>query len=177
MEYGNVEISGLSFGNVYHGSLYVGEAPLTLRLPVNRMDYIELLSTDNSRGTVVFQTPSEPDYYNSMLLPARIPSPKGSLEKARRMFYWSWGGTWITGIITWLTYQSYIGMSNGNTINQNLTGEYNQDFYNSSTRMFNISMGALATLGVAAVFDIIFMSRYIYIANKNSTPIFKTGRN
>jgi hypothetical protein len=177
VEYGDVEISGLSFGNVYHGALYVGESPLSLRLPVNRMDYIELLPPDGTRGTIVFQTPAESDFNNFILLRTKIPSPKGRLDKARRMFYWAWGGTWITGIAAWLSYQVYSGLYNANVAGFNQTGAYNDNLYNSHSRMYNISMGAMITLGVAFAVDLFFMGRYIYIANRGSTPILKTGRN
>jgi hypothetical protein len=177
IEYGNVEISGFSFGNVYHGALFAGESPVTLRLPVNQMDYIELLPPDKTRGTIVFQTPAESDYFNSMVLPTTIPSPRGQLDKARRMFYWTWGGTWITGIAAWLTYQTYTSLHNANIATLSQSGGYNEDLYGRSYRMNNISTGLIITLGVAAVVDLFFMGRYIYIANKGSTPIFKTGGN
>jgi hypothetical protein len=176
VEYGDVEVSGLSFGNIYHGALFVGEAPLTLRLPVNQMDYIELLSPDDSRGTIVFQTPAESEYYNSVLLRTKIPSEKGQLDKARRMFYWSWGGTWLAGIAAWITYQTFVGSNNAITYDYNQTGAYNENFYNRNMRMYNISISAMITLGVAAAFDLFLMGRYIYIANRGSTPILKTGR-
>jgi hypothetical protein len=177
VEYGNVEISGLTFGNVYHGALFVGEAPLSLRLPVNRMDYIELLPPDNTRGTIVFQTPGEPDFNNFILLRTKIPSPKGRLDKARRMFYWAWGGTWITGIAAWLSYQTYTGLYNANVAGFNQSGAYNDKLFNSHNRMYNLSLGTMITLGVAAAVDLFFMGRYIYIANRGSTPILKPGRN
>ncbi|MDR0322592.1 MAG: hypothetical protein LBI28_13935 [Treponema sp.] len=175
VEYGNVEISGFSFGNVYHGALFVGEAPLTLRLPVNQMDFIELLSSDNSRGTIAFQTPAESDYFNSMQLRTGIPSAKGQLDKARRMFYWSWGGTWLAGIAAWITYQTFVSFNNAISYDFNQTGAYNENFYGRNTRMYNISRGAMITLGVAAIIDLFFMGRYIYIANRGSTPISKEG--
>jgi hypothetical protein len=177
VEYGDVEISGLSFGDVYHGALFVGEAPLILRLPVNQMDYIELLSPDNSRGTIVFQTPAESEYYNSILLRTKIPSAKGRLDSARRMFYWAWGGTWITGIVAWITYQTFVASNSAITYDYNQTGVYKDNFYNRNMGMYKISMSAMITLGVAAAFDLFLMGRYIYIANRGSTPILKTGRN
>jgi hypothetical protein len=177
VEYGDVEISGLSFGNVYHGALFVGESPLSLRLPVNRMEYVEMLPPDNTRGTIVFQTPGESDFNNFILLRTKIPSPKGRLDKARRMFYWAWGGTWITGIAAWLSYQTYRGLYDANVAGLNQTGAYNDSLYNRHNRMYNISMGAMITLGVAAAVDLFFIGRYIYIANRGSTPILKSGKN
>jgi hypothetical protein len=175
IEYGDVEISGLSFGNVYHGALFIGEAPLSLRLPVNQMDYVELLPPDNSRGAIVFQTPGESDFNNFILMRTKIPYPKGRLDNARRMFYWAWGGTWITGIAAWLTYQTYTSLYNANITTYNQSFIYNENLYNRNNRMYGLSTGALITLGAAAVIDLFLMGRYIYIANRGSTPILKTG--
>ena len=177
VEYGDVEISGLKFGNVYHGALYAGESPLSLRLPVNRMDYIELLPPDNTVGTIVFQTPGEPDFNNFILMRTKIPYPKGRVDSARRMFYWAWGGTWITGIAAWLSYQTYTSLYNASVASSGKTGAYNNNLFNSYNRMNNLSMGTIITLGVAAAVDLFFIGRYIYIANRGSTPIFKPGGN
>jgi len=176
IEYGDTEIRGFSSGNVYHGALYVGEAPLTLRLPVNQMEYTELVYPDSERGTVVFQTPLESDFNNSVFLRAKIPTAKGRVEKSRRIYYWAWGGTWLTGIAAWLTYNTFMGSNNAITYDYNQTGTYNEKFYNNNIKMYNISMGAMIALGVTAAIDIFLMSRYLYTANKGATPVYTPGR-
>jgi hypothetical protein len=40
IEYVNTDILSNARNNVYHGSLYIGESPLTLRLPANNFEYI-----------------------------------------------------------------------------------------------------------------------------------------
>ena len=151
IEYGDIEIFGTSTGNVYHGALYVGEAPLTLRLPVSQMEYIELKSEDTVRSTAVFQTPSESEFFNTISLHAKTPLQKGQVDKARRLYYWAWGGTWVAGISSWLTYYSF---------------------------GFNgVTWGAISALGVTAIFDAILLTRYIYTANRGSTPAIKPGNN
>ena len=177
VEYEEIEISSLFSGNVYHGALYAGEAPLTLRLPVNQIEYIELLSDDRARSAMVFQTPAETDLNKTIFLHPRIPAARGSVEKARSMYYWAWGGTWIAGIAAWLTYQSFTGSNSAVNFGYNRDGGYNENFYNSNNAMYNVSMGALITLGVVAVIDVILMSRYIYTANRGSTPVAKIGGN
>jgi hypothetical protein len=177
IEYGSTEITGFSTGNVYHGALYVGEAPLTLRLPVNQMEYMELVYPDDGKGTVVFQTPDESDFNNSIFLRTRISPEKGRVDKSRRIYYWTWGGTWLAGITAWLTYQAFIGSNNAISYDYNQTGAYNEKFYNNNIKMYNFSVGAIIALGVTAAFDLFFMSRYIYIANKGATPVSTTGGN
>jgi len=173
LEYGNVKIDETVAGKVYHGALYVGEAPLTLRLPMNRMEFIEVESSDNARSTTVFQTLGEPEFNYPLVMPAAFPPSKGKVDKARRMYYWAWGGTWITGIAAWLSYQSYANSNMAIESNYIQTGEYNQRFYDSNTRMYYISMGTAIALGVAVAFDVFFMSRYLYAANRGSTNVTK----
>ena len=170
VEYGDMEI--LSSGSVYNGALYIGEAPLTLRLPVSQMNYIELKSGDNARSTIAFQTPEESDFYNSISVRTQILPAKGRVDNARRMFYWAWGGTWLAGITTWLTYQTFLGSSD---VINNRPGAYNENFSSFNNKMYNITIGSLVSLGVTAVFDILFLSRYIYVANKGSVPALKPG--
>lgn len=172
VEYGDTEITGFSSGNVYHGALYIGEAPLTLRLPVNQIEYTELVYPDGERGTVVFQTPGEADLSNSVFIRTKVSTAKGRVEKSRRNYYWAWGGTWLAGITAWLSYQTFIGLNNAVTYDYIKTGGYNDKFYSRNVNMYNFSIGAFVALGVAAAFDIFFMGRYLYIANKGSTPIF-----
>jgi len=173
IEYGNVEIDGVTVGRIYNGALYIGEIPLTLSLPLNQMEFLELESYDDARSSTVFQAFGNSDFNNSLVMPAAVPPPIGRVNKERRMYYWAWGSTWITGIAAWITYQSYINSNNAISTNYSYTGTYDQAFYDSNKRMYYISMGSLIALGVSVAFDIFFMSRYIYSANKGATPIAK----
>lgn len=143
IKYGDMEI--LSPGNIYLGSLFVGEGPLTLRLPVNQMEYIELLAPElNKSGKVVFQAPGIPGFIDTMNPRVRDIPKEGRIENSRRLYYWAWGGTWLAGIASWLSY-------------------YSSGFN-------NFTKGAFSALGVTAVFDIFLLGRYLYFANKDSTP-------
>jgi len=168
IEYGDVEISADREGNVYHGALYVGEAPLTLRLPIGHLEYIEFEAEDKRRGTIVFEMPDSP---NPTPVPMRTRPPLkgGRVERARRDSYWAWGAFWVTGIAAWLLYQ------NSTSINLAAVYTHDQDFYDERARMYYISMGAIITWGVAVAYDIFQLSRYLYIANQGSTPAPKKG--
>jgi len=173
IEYGNVDIDGVAVGRIYNGALYIGETPLTLSLPLNQMEFFELETPDNARSSIVFQVLGNNEFNYSLAMPAAVPSSSGRVDKARRMYYWAWGSTWIAGIAAWLTTQSYISSYNAISTDYYYTGSYNQNFYDSNRRMYYISMGSLIALGVSIAFDIFFMSRYIYSANKGATPIVK----
>jgi hypothetical protein len=174
--YGNVNISGQE-GNVYHGALFVGEAPLTLRLPLNRFEYFELETSDKAISSVAFRTFNEPEFYYSLTMPDAVQHKEGIVEKSRRNFYWSWGGLWATGIAAWLTYYSYTSSNFAISTNYERTGEYNQKFYDDNMKMYYVSMGTVITFGVTALIDIFFINRYLVNAGKGSTSIIKTNGN
>ena len=177
VEYADVDIYGSpSGGSVYHGALYAGEAPLTLRLPLNTLEYIELETSDKKRGTAAFHTPENTDNMYSLSVRASKPQEKGSVAKARRWYYWAWGGTWITGIAAWIAYHSYVNADLSIRYDYAAREEYNQKFSEDSVRMYYISMGTMIAVGAAVAHEIFHMARYIYTANKGSTPIVKTGR-
>jgi hypothetical protein len=175
-EFVDIEIPGTASGGVvYQGSLYVGEAPLTLRLPVNIMEYIDMDSNDGLKGTVVFTAPDEIDASYTLLIKTKTPPVKGRVEKARTLYYWSWGGVWITGIAAWIAYQTY---STSNTTLSHLPeSSLNQDFINDNMINYNISMGTIIAVGAVSVFWVYNIVRYLYLSNRGSTPVVKPGRN
>ncbi|MDR1836923.1 MAG: hypothetical protein LBQ89_04605 [Treponema sp.] len=177
LEYGNLEIAGHPSGSVYQGALYIGEAPLTLRLPLNQMEYIELVTSDNARSTILFKMPQESEFNNSLVLQPVISPAQGRVDRTRRLFYWAWGGTWITGIAAWVTYHTFYNSNMAGSYNYANTGVLDQKLYDDNMRLYYISMGSIIAVGVATVFDIILMGRYIYTANKGSIPVTGTGRN
>jgi len=174
VEYGSVEISGAEAGGaVYHGSLYIGEAPLTLRLPVDVLDYIELRTGDNKTGTAVFYTPENTDESYTLAVRTSAALKPGRVDKARRTYYWAWGGTWITGIAAWLIYHTTATMFEPIHEHQAVSDKYANDY----TNMDQIRTGALIAVGAAVLHEIFQIGRYVYISDKGSTPVVKTGRN
>jgi len=173
LTYGNVLINSTSpHASVYQGALYVGEAPLTLRLPLNKLEYIELVSSNVNKGAGAFFTPEQADTFNSLSLGTSKVPPHGRVDKARRMYYWAWGGTWVTGIAAWISYHSFLGY-------QNAVADapvIEQGFESNYMRMNYISAGAMIAVGAAVAYEIFHIGRYVNIANKGSTPILKTSK-
>ena len=175
-EFVEIEIPGTVEGvAVYRGALYTGQAPLTLRLPVNTMEYIEMESGNGLKGTAVFNTPEENDSTYSLSVKNRKPPVKGKVESARSMYYWAWGGVWVTGIAAWIAYHNYTA-SNYAIVYNNQTVEDNQRFYDDNLRNYNISKGVNIALGAASVFWVVTLVRYLYLANRGSAPVVKPGR-
>ena len=161
----DVEISGDRSGRVYHGALYVGTAPLTLRLPMDQFEFIELETDDERRGTVVFQTPMRGDVLTGVSLRTQVPLPSGTVERERRHFYWAWGATWLSGIATWISYYTFVETAGA------LNHQFSDGLYNRYQLTRYISTGAFIALGTAAVYTIFRGVRYFRIANRQSTPV------
>jgi len=178
VDYVDVQIDGFPVsGSIYNGALYIGESPLTLRLPVNQMEYIELETPDSQKGTIVYRTQDSGNFTHSLSLRASSPVEAGSVDKIRRLYYQAWGATWITGIAAWLAYYSYLNSDAAIRYGYSQSGTVDPAFNESNTMMYYVSMGTAIAAGAAAVFDVIQMVRYLYTANKGSTPIAKPGRN
>ncbi|MDR2966195.1 MAG: hypothetical protein LBU88_10535 [Treponema sp.] len=174
IEYADVEITGnhkgLS-GNVYHGAMYVGEAPLTLRLPVNYLELMELQIESGDKGRIVFSTPDANGIANSINIRTIRQPRQGSVDTARRLYYWSWAGTWASGIAAWISYHEYNNLATAFVQG----GSNNLGLYNDTNTMYNVYMGTLIALGAFVALDLILMARYIYVSNRDSTTV-RTGK-
>ena len=177
IQYSNVEISGVSVGNsVYRGSLYIGESPLTLRLPVNALEYVELDSHDNRRGTAIFRAPYASDNTYSLTVRTSELPVSGLVNRERRLYYWAWGGTWVTGIAAWIAYNTFNSADAALRQSYDATGSYDQRFLDQNVTMYYLSMGTMVAVGAVSVLGIIQMIRYIHTANKGSVSVVRTDR-
>jgi hypothetical protein len=170
-EFGHTEIFSSSlWANVYQGSMYVGEAPHTIRLPLNQLEYISVEGPRES-AKAVFYTPSGPQEASSLSLRTRPTLPAGQkrVKKARDRYYWAWGGTWITGIAAWIMYGIYNNSSFGDDY-------FNRDFFDPGWKETYTAahIGTLVGAGVAVTWEIIQMARYIYTSGEDAPPIVKT---
>ena len=177
-EYSTVEIpGGLSSGTVYHGSLYVGETPLTLRLPVNILEYLEMETYDGQKGSIVFQTPQIADSFFTFSINTFAPAEKGRVDKARRLHYWAWGGTWVTGIAAWIAFHTYTVSDMSIRYNYAVSGAVNDNFSKDNSAAYYASMGTVIAFGAVVLTELFLMGRYIYTSNKGSTTVARAERN
>lgn len=171
LRYGDININTAknTGGSVYQGALYVGEAPLTLRLPLNQLDYINIETKEGETAKAVFLTPELSGDAYTLSLKTRIPPPTGQrrVNKARSLYYWSWAGTWITGIAAWVSYGIYSSQ------NSALPESASPAFFEDTQRLYYISLGAIILVGAAAAYDLFQMTRYLYIATEDTTPIVR----
>jgi len=174
LDYVNVDINVQNNPNatVYHGALYVGEAPLTLRLPINQLNYVTVKTRDGEAAKAVFTTPNIPETTLLISLKTKIPPSSGQrrVNKARSWYYWAWGSAWFTIIAAWIS----DGMLKGYIVALPYSDDYS--FYQSAQRVANIRSGAMICMGVAVTYGIYRMTRYLYTATEDATPIIKGER-
>jgi hypothetical protein len=166
-----IDTPGKTGASVYHGALYVGEAPLVLRLPLDQLQYISV-ENRNEQAKAVFTTPALPSDTQSISFNTKISPPSGQkrVDKARRWYYWAWGGTWVTGIAAWITYGMY-------TSQRAVLDQSNDPhFYDATRQLYFISMGTVIAVGVAISHEIFHIGRYMYTSTENVTPIIKGDR-
>jgi TolB-like protein len=170
--YSHVQIGAPGYDGalVYQGSMYIGEAPLILRLPIGQLNYVTVENHTKETAKAVFVAPDMPDMSYDISLKLKKPYPSGQrrVNKARSWYYWAWAGTWITGITAWLTYGMYTSQFNALSLNMADTA-----LYDSTVRLWYISSGAIIALGVAVAYEGFQMGRYLYTATGSAVPIVK----
>jgi hypothetical protein len=167
-------------GMVYQGAMYVGEAPLTLRLPHNQFNYISVETADGKIGKAAFTTPDGVNQPFTFSLKPKVmhSSAEQRVNKARKSYYWAWGGTWIAAIAAWIVNGMVRSNMDSMVIGIAETPPvFNTDFYNDTLHLYDISKGVWAAVGVAAAFEVFQMARYIYIATEDNTPLVRPDIN
>jgi hypothetical protein len=165
-----IHISGENDAAIYQGALYIGEAPLTLRLPANLLDYINVESSNGKIASVVFTTPDLFGDKEELTLKLKTPLPKGQkrVEKARSRAYWAWGSTWITGVAAWMINGLYTSQMDGYMRGIDIGTDA---MYNSANILYWVNYGSIALVIAAAGYDFIQMLRYMYSSGADATPI------
>jgi hypothetical protein len=157
----NIDAMASAGARVYSGAMYVGNAPLTLRLPLNQLEYINI-EGNGEMATAVFTTPDLPtETYDFSLKLKRPPIGKNRVNKARNWYYWAWGGGWLVGIAAWITNGVYNGQYGVPTL------------ANSANRMNIVRTTALITLGAVGAYSVVHLVRYLYTSTEKVTPILK----
>jgi hypothetical protein len=163
----NIDVQGYAGAHVYSGALYVGNAPLTLRLPINQLEYINIEGR-RERANAVFTTPNLPtDTFNFSLKMKIPPAGEKRVNKARKWYYWAWGGAWLAGITAWVSNGMY---------KEQVVGWYSTmspDLAEKITRTNTVRSVAVVTLGVIGVYSVFQLGRYLYTSTEKITPIIK----
>jgi hypothetical protein len=169
-----ITVPGKTGVSVYRGAMYVGEAPLTLRLPVNQFDYVNLETAAQETASAVFLTPALFNQNDILSLKTKASRPSGQkrVENARRRYYWSWGGTWIAGAAAWMINGVFTAYRSAyqSPDNPNPTRE----MYDQTMDLYYINLGGMALVGVAVAHEIFQMVRYLYVSGQDAAPIVKS---
>jgi hypothetical protein len=166
---------GQAQAQIYHGALYVGDAPFTLRLPVNQYGYVSMEIPDGRFAQAIFfnEENSWETGYLSLKPRVRRNPDERRVDKARRAYYWVWGGVWILGASAWLIN----GVSNAEIQGSNANLDRTAGMVERAQFMYYLNIGALAAVGVAVITEFIMMGRYVYIAGSDAPRVIGLRRN
>jgi hypothetical protein len=189
-----VESGGEAEVSVYLGAQYMGESPLSLMLPLNRLEHLYAENPRGEAAELVFPirspgegTASLPDLFsqnqfgdifgkrsflegNKLVLYTKPFSVgKGGVDRARRQYYWAWGGTWITGIAAWMLYGNFQSQSDALDFSPNPS----RDMYDSALQANYLAIGSIGLVSLAVLVEFIQMGRYIHIAGEDAPAMIK----
>jgi len=174
--YGFLEVSSEIPSSIYQGALYLGETPLTLRLPLGSMEYIEMESADINKTAAVFQMPASGEAIQSLSFDTIRPLRTGNINNDRNFYYWIYGGTWITGIATWIVYNTYMSSNYAIFYNYSSSGTFNNNFNKYNQSMYYATMGTAIAFGAVASYGVYRLVRYIITADRTAAVSVRTGR-
>jgi len=164
----NINVPGESSGvSIYHGALYMGEAPYNLRIPIDTFGYISAEAGNGQAAQIVFPSYNAPEETFNFSIKLKMPYPAGQrrVNKAREKYYWSWAAMWAAVMFAW--------SSSGNYKSRNEVIPYTSsyEFWNETKTWSNINTGSLIALGAVAAYNIFELVRYLYTSTENATPI------
>ena len=186
-------VPGSPGSGVFLGSLFVGEAPLTLQLPKSQFAYISVVTPEGDTGSLVYrdnalikgnaqfvranEATDVPGKTSINTKPPISPEEK-RVERARRGFYGVYGAFWIVLPVSLLA----VGIAN-NYINSNnyvaATGYYQGDYetqskiYNNAVTANKVRVGANIAWGAALGVTFFQIFRYLYVSGGDASPIVK----
>jgi hypothetical protein len=190
----NISVPGKGGVSVYQGAMFAGEAPFTLQLPVNQLEYVFVETPRGESSSAVFlvNEPIAPmgspggasasflNIFpkkatmdgNNLQLQTRVPpSDQKRVLKARRQYYWSWAGTWFTGIATWMLYGIATNYRDAYTFGSATQTSF--DMREDANRLQTASMYGIGVVSAAVLLEAIQMARYIYTAGDDAPPVVK----
>jgi hypothetical protein len=165
----HIDVPGALGVRLYHGALYVGEAPYNLRMPIDTLGYVVAEAGNGRTAEIVFPAPDMPDESFDFSIKLNKPSPPGQkrVNKARSNYYWSWGATWGAAIFAWVANGYFTSM------NDALPYSSSRELWENTETWRYIYTGSLILLGVAAAYNIFELTRYLYTSTEKATPIVR----
>jgi hypothetical protein len=187
-----VDTPGKEGSSIYLGSLFMGKTPLTLSLPNNELEYIFAETPDGEEAEAVFLSPP-PQYLpppvtsawrprlfagvfsrrsdlDGNRLSLRTVEPydpgEGRVDRARKWYYWAWGGTWVSAIGAWMIN----GYANSMVNAYNNSPFPSPEMYDKAKRGQTLNFVGIGLVSAAVVVEIVQMARYIIISGKDAPP-------
>jgi hypothetical protein len=154
--------------SVYQGSLYIGEAPLSITAPWNQFEYIHGETPMGDTTAVIFlagQTGS------AVTLPPAVPKGKDPtpLRSARRKFYGAWTAFWISLPVAFIL----TGVANTYKNVDIYMNHTNADVGKTYDILHKVSIGAWGGFGAVVSYSLFRIIWYNHTASKSVPKVAK----
>jgi hypothetical protein len=150
--------------SLYDGALYAGQLPMKLSGPSGQQRGLSVETSDGKVAQTVFHVSNTPIVFDP-----KAPPAADRTEIARRKFYSAYGRFWIALPLAILG----MGLSNTMTSVYNAYPEGNPELGRQQELVSGISLGLNILMGVCLADTFFRIGRYVWEANKESSPLTK----
>jgi hypothetical protein len=167
----DVELPPGSGGSLYRGSLYIGEVPRKVELPLNQYEYFRVNTPAGETAQTVLFGGSEPGMANRISLAPMAPKGEKEVDAIRRKFYGAYGRFWL------ILPAAYVlqGLSTTMTNTYNLTR--NPDLYNKAMTLYYASIGVMIGAGGFLLESLIREAIYLVVSTRHEPKPAKLKKN
>jgi hypothetical protein len=157
--------------SVYQGSLYIGDAPVSIRSPLNQFEYIHGETPMGASTALIFRAGQTG---NAVTLPEAIPKGKDPkpLGTARSRFYGGWTAFWITLPVAFILTGVAHTYKNVDVYMNHTNAEVGKTY----DVLNNISIGAWVGFGLTAGYSVFRMIWYNHTATKSVPKMVINGK-
>jgi hypothetical protein len=150
--------------SLYDGALYAGQLPMTLRGPSGQQRELSVETSDGKVAQTVFRVSSAPIVFDP-----KMPPPDDRTDNARKKFYSAYGRFWIALPLAVLG----MGLSGTMTNTYNMNPSANRELGQQQEIVSTVSLGLNILMGVCLAETFYRIGRYVWEANKESSPLIK----
>ncbi|MDR2803782.1 MAG: PEGA domain-containing protein [Treponema sp.] len=147
---------------VYDGAMYVGETPIRLSGAVDQQRNINIETPDGRIAQTVFRVSDKPIVFDP-----RMPPAQDRTDIARKKFYSAYGRFWIALPL------AILGMGLNNTVTSVYKATNDPEIGQQQQIVYWTSIGLTAAMGLFLAESFYRIGRYVWEANKESSPLIK----
>lgn len=163
----NVEAPSGSGGSLYRGSLYLGEVPQEVKLPLSQYGYFQMNTPAGETAQAILFGGSEPGMVNTVSLKPMAPKGEKEVDAVRRKYYGSYGRFWL------LLPAAYVLQGLSSTMTNTYNATRNPDLYDRALTLSYVSMGVMIAAGGFLLESFVREAIYLVVATRHEPKLTK----